>query len=436
MIARQMLAFLVPLGARSSPLMGRHWCDSAEPATFWSSRVLVLCVCLLTATWAWAQDPVIDVGTIAPTAEDQGEVPFPWVNFGDALGISGSTAMAGMPLLERGKVGVYELSSEGWQRTATLVGSKAGDSEFGTALDLDGNVAVISSPQMLYFFKRKRSQWRELAHAQLPADMQFSQSLAHEGGYIAVGVTPTDPNTPTPGAVHIYRYQHGNPRLQKVATLRSRDCIEGDGFGASVAMEHRLLVVGAPGSCGEGGTGAAYVFIRVRDGWFKLDKLMPSDAYPGGGFGTGLAIRKGAIVIGAPNVDTPENETLAPEGAAYVFLLSRRGWFESQKLNTGSAPPGFFGTRIAMARGLVAISAPLDVAARWGMGRLIIYDWVGRELQFGRRVFQFEGLVGIGLDASGRRVIVNAQAVPPNVEVQNGYARIFTFGTVPGSAEP
>src|SRR5688500_5016828 len=98
MIARQMLALVVPLGARSSPLMGRHWCDSAEPATFWSSRVLVLCVCLLTATWAWAQDPVIDVGTIAPTAEDQGEVPFPWVNFGDALGISGSTAMAGMPL--------------------------------------------------------------------------------------------------------------------------------------------------------------------------------------------------------------------------------------------------------------------------------------------------------------------------------------------------
>jgi hypothetical protein len=399
-----------------------------------SLRVPILCLCVFTGSWAWAQAPVIDVARIGPTVEDQGGAPEPLVNFGDALAISGSTAMAGMPFLEQGRVGVYELTSDGWQRTATLFGSDASDPEFGAAIDLDGNAAAISSTQTLYLFKRKGAQWRELARVTLPADKQFTRSLAHAGGYIAIGVTNADPNTPAPGAVHIYKYRHDSQRLQKTATLGARDCLESDGFGASVAMEHHLLVVGAPGSCGEGASGAAYVFMRHAHRWFKLDKLMPSDAPSAAGFGAGLAIRKRAIVIGAPDVDTPEFPTAEPEGAAYVFLPSRRGWFESQRLNTDSQFRGHFGTRIAMTRGLVAISAPLDIAARFGMGRLIVYDWVGSELQFGRRVFQFEGPVGIGLDASGRSVIVNAQEVPPNVLETTGHALIFTFGTSSAAA--
>jgi hypothetical protein len=161
---------------------------------------------------------------------------------------------------------------------------------------------------------------------------------------------------------------------------------------------------------------------------------MPSDAPPAAEFGAVLALRTRAIVIGAPNVHTPEFPTAEPEGAAYVFLPSRRGWFESQRLNTDSLFRGHFGTRIAMTRGLVAISAPIDIAARFGMGMLVIYDWVGSELQFGRRVLRFEGPVGIGLDASGRRVIVNAQEVPPNVLEITGHADIFTFGTSSAAA--
>jgi hypothetical protein len=351
------------------------------------------------------------------------------VNFGNALSISGRTAMAGMHLLEHGRVGVYELTSEGWQRTATLSGSNASDSGFGTAIDLDGNVAAISSTQTLYLFKRNGSQWRELAQVALPADKQFTRSLAHSGGYIAIGVANSDRNNFAPGVVHIYKYRHDDQRLHQTATLEAGDCTESDGFGASVAMEHHLLVIGAPGSCGEGASGAAYVFMRHADRWFKLDKLMPSDAPAGGAFGTGLAISKRRIVIGAPNVDTPEFPIGEPEGAAYVFLPSSRGWFESQRLNTDSQFRGLFGTRIAMTRGLVAISAPRDIGASFGMGMLVIYDWVGSELQFGRTVRKFEGPVGIGLDASGRRVIMNEQEVPPLVLEVTGHALIFTFGT-------
>lgn len=109
-------------------------------------------------------------------------------------------------------------------------------------------------------------------------------------------------------------------------------------FGASVAIDHDLLVVGAPGEDGGGAgvdpprdarvprTGAAYVFRRDGATWVQAAYLKASNPGSGDGFGASAALRDDTVVIGAPNEDSPRDQpnedTVIDTGAVYVFRWS------------------------------------------------------------------------------------------------------------------
>lgn len=89
--------------------------------------------------------------------------------------------------------------------------------------------------------------------------------------------------------------------------LTPSDYDAGDRFGASVAIENDVIVVGADFDDAMVGhmAGSAYVFRHDGLQWIEERKLLPLNAQPFDSFGGSAAIYSGTIVAGGNGVDSP-----------------------------------------------------------------------------------------------------------------------------------
>ena len=344
-----------------------------------ASLAIACCAAWIVPRVASAEPPVILEQFIGPTIEDIESVESCTdLSFGAQVEIFGNTAMVGMS----GRVAVFTRRDDAWQRTSTLLP--------GGSVALGANKAVIGTNfggvSALYLFARHGGAWREVASSEshIPSSESVSTAVvAYDRGTIVHGITSYSSETGValPGSVYILEHDHrGN--LRTTARLQASDGFSGDGFGVSVALDGKVLVVGAPYN----GAGAAYVFVREGQRWTERAKLVGSDVQlgdPFGGvedlFGTAVAVRDGAIIVSAPHHDLPGQPFFSPEGQVYVFLRDRGGWFESQKLNDGR----FFasiGESVAMGKGLVAVNAPFQQPVDRTTSNVFLFEWVGQEL--------------------------------------------------------
>jgi hypothetical protein len=175
--------------------------------------------------------------------------------------------------------------------------------------------------------------------------------------------------------------------------LTAGDGADGDDFGSAVALSSDLTAVGAPSH--NDSAGAVYLFSRSGTNFSGWQKRTASDATPGSGFGTALAMSGDTVFIGAPNVESVYATTTAGEaklnasdrsgrqyfgtavaisgdtalvgahgggtvvGAAYVFVRSGETWVEQQKLTSLEAVPNDeFGSSVALSGETALVGAP------------------------------------------------------------------------------
>lgn len=132
-----------------------------------------------------------------------------------------------------------------------------------------------------------------------------------------------------------------------IGYLKASNTAANHQFGTSMALsaDGGTLVVGAPY---EGGSGAAYVFVRADDGsWAQQALLKASNADAGDLFGRAVAVSAdgGKVVVGAPEersnasgIDGNLSDNSAPySGAAYVFARGAGGTW-TQQAYVKSAP--------------------------------------------------------------------------------------------------
>jgi FG-GAP repeat protein len=383
-----------------------------------------LLVVVLGVAWrpAFAQVPVVSTYTLTPTADDLGDPPqYSTVEFGAAVAIDGDRVAIGMPnytayvgtAAGTGRVGIYERSTEGWRRTATLSPSNPDELLFGRDIDLDGDTVAITARSAAYVFRKKDGEWRQIGRVALGDPDRLDEAhVAYDNGILAISRIAYDEDGYLPGMVYLYKHsaKHG---LQQIAKLQASDGFRGDRFGASLAIEHGMLVVGAPP--------AAYVFARHGHDWTERQKLSGSTAGTGpsgesSGFGASVAIHNRTILAGAPAVDVPHNpdddDITSPEGVSYVFLPYRGGWFESQVLNAEGQFYLGFGTKVAMGRGMVAAMMP-SVSPFYSteQGSVAVFDWVGQELRYGREAASTDyGWRATDIDFSGRTLVMGMNA--------------------------
>ncbi len=186
---------------------------------------------------------------------------------------------------------------------------------FGTSVGISGNIAVVGAPGdhistsagAVYVYRRSGSSWPEeaiLVANDAVVDDELGTSVAVDGFTIASGA----PKHNGAGAVYIFQDNAGTwPQTFKVTGSGG---LAGDLFGASVALDGDLLVVGAPGV--DSGAGALYAFKRSGSSWVEVSRLVASDGEAADALGTSVSISGDTIIGGAPFAN-------GGAGAAYVF---------------------------------------------------------------------------------------------------------------------
>ena len=142
------------------------------------------------------------------------------------------------------------------------------------------------------------------------ANEEFGWSVSMSGNCAVIGAPGSTTNGVYSGAAYIYNVTTGQQRFQVIP----RDNQAGDHFGASVATDESLAIIGAPGDQTNGvWSGAAYV-VDTTTG-VVLRKIVPTDGQANDHLGECVALSHGRAIISAHL----NSDSALQAGAVYVF---------------------------------------------------------------------------------------------------------------------
>ena len=190
------------------------------------------------------------------------------------------------------------------------------------------------------------------------ASDQFGSALAISGDTAVVGVPSDDVTFVDQGSAYVFVRSGTSWSLQQKLTILGG--FANDHLGSSVAISGDTVVVGIPNreSRGNKSQGIAVVFVRSNAAWSFQAELIPNDGAANDGFGTAVAISGDTVTVGAPNHRVG---TKANQGTAYVFTRAGNQWAQQQMLfaNDGEADDRF-GYAVSLSGETLAVGAPFD----------------------------------------------------------------------------
>ena len=299
-------------------------------------------------------------------------VPSAANDFGWSLDIQGDRALIGAHTIngtvQLGSAFVYERTGTSWAQVAELVsGDLVGGDQFGFAVALDGDTAVVSAPftdstagpfrGAVYAFRLVGSAWVEEAKFSASAGElgeQFGVALDLEGDRVLAG-SPYYNGTVLGGDVGAaYVFERSGSTWSEVAMLEASDQAFQDYFGSSVALAGADALIGATGDNHPGsGGGSVYVYTETAGVWNRTDKFWVSGASP---FGGRIAADGDVALFGSRA--TPTNGLLF-SGSAYLYERSGGTWTYQTTLIPADAEQGDeFGASVALSGGRAVIGAP------------------------------------------------------------------------------
>ncbi len=269
--------------------------------------------------------------------------------FGEAISLSGDTAVIGAS----GAAYVYVRSGTTWTQQAKLIGSDTVPSDiFGFAVAVDGDTAVVTAFQAdsargaAYVFVRNGANWTQqakLTASDAAVNDLVGRAVSLNGDTVLLG---TSFQNKFQGGAYVF-VRSGATWTQQ-AKLTASDAASGDNFGFSLSVSGDTAIVGAYNK--SGAEGAAYVFVRANGNWTQQTKLLASDAKAGQVFGIAVSIDGDLAVVGANRADG--------HGAAYVFARSGANWSQYIKLSPADPIAVVFGNAVSISAGTVICGAP------------------------------------------------------------------------------
>ncbi len=223
-----------------------------------------------------------------------------------------------------------------WQHAENAIltaPSPTADDEFGYAVAIDGDTAVVGVPgdddgtslnvgAAFVFTRDSSGTWSQAAKLRASdpnAQDRFGLSVAvHEdtsnGDTIVVGAPH---GSSSRGAVYVFTEpSDGWASTSTAAKLTASDRTDDDEFGDSVAVDSDTVVVGAHNN------NAAYVFTRPATGWVNDTETLKLSGSGSSSFGRSVTIDGDTIVVGAIGQDDDR-------GSAFVFIKPATGWANS-----------------------------------------------------------------------------------------------------------
>lgn len=296
------------------------------------------------------------------------------------------------------------------QQTYLKASNANSDDQFGFAVAVDGNTAVVgayredgdaastaavpnenaSNAGAVYVFTRTGVSWTQEAYLKAfnaGENDEFGISVAIAGDTIVVGAyaeagdassTAAAPNDNASQAGAAYVFTRTGATWTPQAYLKASNAEGGDQFGYSVAVSGDTAVVGASAEDGDASSttgtpnnnalyaGAAYVFARDAMGnWTQQAYLKASNAGQSDSFGYSVAVSGDTVVVGAfkeagdmASTATVPNNNAPVAGAAYVFTRISATWTQQAYLKASNAEGNdSFGTSVAVSGDTAVIGA-------------------------------------------------------------------------------
>ena len=164
------------------------------------------------------------------------------------------------------------------------------------------------------------------------------------------------------GTVTVYERAAADQLWTFKQFLHPADGTNNDNFGAAVAVNNGLIIVGAPGhDAAATDAGAFYAYTRPGTNWAFLTKLLPTDPRPGAHYGGALAMGDDWIVVGAAG----DNERATAAGAAY--LVDRFSGVQRKLAPADLGTNHLFGSAVAVYGDHALVGA-------WGAGVPALYS--------------------------------------------------------------
>ena len=291
-------------------------------SAFWSI-LLILSVSL--SSNALSPATAVETKLTAPDAARGGE-------FGSAVAVQGNVAVVGAPGdasagFGTGAAYVFEKTTTGWQLQQKLVGPDASHSFFGTSVAIDNDRIVVG------------------AYGDFNVDV---------------------------GAGAAYVFVHVGTKWTPEAKLIGSENSAFDSFGISVAIKGDRIVCGAFGNSdlNQSEVGSAYVFRRIQGLWLQEQELTASDGASLARFGLSVTMNDDTIVVGADG----DAELGFFSGAVYVFTFDGSSWIQQQKLHAQDArESASFGYHVAMDGDTLVIGAPQNAVGTHTLGAAYVF---------------------------------------------------------------
>jgi hypothetical protein len=280
-----------------------------------------------------------------------------------------------------------------WSQQAKLLAADgiAGD-DFGSAVALDGNTAVIGAfgssnsgngqnSGAVYIFTRDPatgtwSQQTKLVASDTKADEFFGNAVAIHGETAVIGAVGNDEVTLSglpgvPGSAYVF-IRNGAGTWTQQAKLTPVGGMPLDFFGISVAVQDNTALIGANGDDGIGqNAGSVYIFARDLAGiWSQQAELAATDTVAQDFFGISVAIDGNSAVVGAMGNDVG---AFVP-GSAYILTRNASGvWSQQEKLLASDGDVfHLFGIAVSISQNIALVGASQVPAV--GAGSAYIYE--------------------------------------------------------------
>lgn len=241
--------------------------------------------------------------------------------------------------------------------------------QLGGAVAISGNFAAVGARNekinnnngqgAVYFYYFNGTEWVE--HSKVWdqygfANHEFGSAVAMDGDFAVIGCPNKfiNPNSKQ-GAAFIYQ-RVGDTWVEKIM-LVAPDGAVNDGFGNAVQIRGDLLIVGCMNDDIDDkiDQGSAYIFKRIGSTWILQTKLQSPQGSASDLFGSSVAIHDSLAVVGSPFDDV----NLPDQGTAHVYFRMGNTWL----LDTFFYPTlanGQFGRSVAVHENWIMVGSPLE----------------------------------------------------------------------------
>ena len=238
-----------------------------------------------------------------------------------------------------------------------LTADLSGDIAVIGAQDHSGGVERAGAA---YVFSRSGNVWINatmLTASDRATHDYLGQAVAAGTGLVLAGVPGDDDRGTSSGSVRVF--SGSGTSWTQAAKLTAFDGTTGDQFGMAVALDSASALVGSPYDDDLGSSsGSAYLYSRSGTSFSIMNKLLASDGASSDQFGASVAVDGAVALVGAPGDD----DRASGSGSAYLFARTGSNWAFQQKL---TAPDGImdaaFGTRTAVSGTTAMVTAPGDL---------------------------------------------------------------------------